>query len=424
MSGKTIAMAAVLAVALMLSSLSAQGQNGANAAPFSPLSDKVEESGWLHVYINTEGAIEQFVARLSAYLASPNAHPAVRNLVDVDQLETAATAMGLNEIKQVAFSARTADGWSYMRRYVRFTSANARLRRLFGGAPHIQETIRYAPQDTLLYLSADCDLNAIYALALDTLKALNAPEPVAALEALHGGLYEQTGYSFSSLADGLGPEMALMADRDPEKELTDGIPLPRFALVAAVRNENPYRMALGYLERSNTPHDVSEAGRVRRVLVRLPPSDGYPLAPAIGFDGRFLVIASQPDYLDKILATGESFTNLASANEYLILRQGLPAQGNAQMFISPRIGEAYLAPLAAKAPMFNLPTSFKGAMSMRVNDPDGSLLIQRTPEDSGLSFWSLMTTIWMLHSTPTFALGDMEIEGFPMDMPIHAPEAM
>jgi len=397
----------------------ARAENVAANPRFAEVAQKLDAGGETYVYMNAKDGMRNIVRTLRTSLAPEGADPSV--IRGFDLADKMLESLGLYSIEDVGASAvRQPNGLYHCKSYTRIPQGRKGLLKSLGGAPHACEALKYAPEDTVLFGSGDVDLAAL-------LEAIQTGLQDSQFQEAQGMLLMGLGQVDTALTgiagksqtlkgalDSLGGEITFIAGLDPLKRVqipaSPAGPLsfayPKAVLMMRTKDATLYELAVKALSMNDPSTTETVEGGVRKfsIPVPIPPDFPYELKPVIAQDGQYLLLATQPDYLNLILATSRGGKNLAGAAEYKELTANLPQQGNGFSFVSKRLTQEIAAALQtfSKAQAENQPNQRNallvknimdrlqkapalGAASVRVNEAGGLLVVKNSPGNDAMA---------------------------------------
>lgn len=304
--------------------------------------------------------------------------------------------LGLYGVEDLGYSViRTQDGF----RTSVFLRAPPPKRGLFvalGGPPHACASMGYAPADADLFIEFDLDVRASLDLARGFVMAVGGQRALGDFQEKLGELGMAIGAPVDRLAPTIAREFAIVVTLPKETPPSPdspaaGVNPPIFgALLVEVKGPQMFDALSMRLKATGAPVKEDTEGGVRRIAVTTPAPDGMPLQPAIADDGRFVVIASHPLYLDALLATNAGVAGLRSTNEFKDRMDGLPQLSNGVLFMTDHCAEK--ASEAARDRSASMDTSLRvalqalsfgetprGIASVRRNEPMGLWVVTNGP---------------------------------------------
>ncbi|MBM3838660.1 MAG: hypothetical protein FJ398_11995 [Verrucomicrobia bacterium] len=221
---------------------------------------------------------------------------------------------------------------------------------LFGQAPHALTGLDLLPGTTALAAFSDFDFTQLWSIVTNEIAQAGFAEAQAWVQNMPAQFLEATKIDFNQLLGSLGGEYGLVVTLDESRQIPIPmgpqplqVPEPGLMLVVKVKNdtlfdrveqllaENP--QVAGQLVKTD-----KDGLRMRTMPVPLP----LPIAlrPSIARVDDYLIVATTDALIEEAVAVKRGQKNgWKHSDEFKKFSEGLPAQGNLFVFLSPRFGQ-------------------------------------------------------------------------------------
>lgn len=389
---------------------------------FYAIQQVLDAGGSFYLYADTKDALRQYVANLQTVLGNPDMPPQVAmGAVIANQV---IDRLGLYGIQDVGVS--TVPDGDLNRTKIFVSSSEGRAKgflSLMGGDPHPIKMLDRVPADTELLFTADLDAQAAWALVRQVVQDVAGAAGQAQMDQALAMVNAQTGLDVATIIPSLGGEVAIVGTQNPAEKLTlppmgNSAPIsldsPRIALMVRVTKDDLYQgLKQAFAKQGATVGAEATEGKLRYIAITAKPNPVWPVTPVLATDGEYVYFATHLDYM-KTLAAGAG-PGLRTSEEFKQLSTGLPAEANGCTFVSMRLQKAMQDAMQAAAgaagagnPVVGLPGGPNGAprrgamdkeaafplammnqmiagqgapsgsLSLRINRPDGVLIVNRS----------------------------------------------
>jgi len=315
---------------------------------FDDVTAKLDKGGNFYMYASTENiikGIDEFAMKLRGMLEkhSAKSKDLKEGLIIFDFIYSLYKKIGITEISGIGISSIT------MEEKLNHTKVMAHhypennkglIWQLSSVQPHELKCLKFLPAETAVAMFGDNHLNALWAWVKKEAPSFGVPGIEKGIQKVESKLMEK-GIDLNKILASFNGTSGLLITLDEKnmktvpmsKEMTLEIPEPGLVLVFSVKDDYLYNFIKGKLPFGKVIED--EHGK-RFQVMKLPlPINVQPTMAYI--DGR-LIIASNNQLIDKMLAAKAGNTGLMATDEYKRLAQLMPAKGNSFEYTSPRFG--------------------------------------------------------------------------------------
>ena len=371
---------------------------------FYTVQEKLDQGGSFYFYADVKDLLRPFLKQLEANLTStPNTPPQVHEaflIADhvLDRLGVYGIQdIGLSTLPEPNLMAGTPLNRNKM--FIGSDSPRAGLLALLGGEPHGFDMLKFAPAETMSFATADFDTSAALNLVRRIAQDIGGPRMLQQLNGAFLAFSAAAGANLETLLASFSGEVTFVATLDktaplsfPSARGSLSIDRPRAALILRVNNSLLYDTIKAQTGTHGlaSQEDLAPAG-MRRLNFRMPASS--PFSPVLAQDEHFFYMATDADWLDKVLQAKAAGGGLDKSDAFKLMATGLPTQGNALYFMSSQLGPALKRNL--ESVMRSLPGEAQQAAflemvaeglgrsgpsyGVRVNEPKGVMGVSRSP---------------------------------------------
>jgi hypothetical protein len=365
---------------------------------FYLVQDKLDPGGSFYLYVDLKDMFRNLAETADTLLtqareAMPPDEQAVmehaRNVVRV-VFETSS----LFQVEDVGMSVIPDGDLNRCRVYVRMPEEASGLRTVLGGEPSTRQLLHFAPENTILYYDTDFSFARLFGVVREAYREAAPPEVAGEFDRGLEGAEAASGFPIRDVLNALDGQIGVMITADDSAPVLlpnpQGQPLqiPKPAILLALESKD----SILYDAAKQT---LANAGVGSVAPVELPGGvEGSSLASPLAFFGitptfaqaeGFFVMSTDPSLLAPALERLQAGKGgLAAAPEFADAMKDLPRTNNGTSFVSARVGEIYLNMIkqsgdpVGQALVSSMETEPQPFAGVRVNEPDGIMLILRT----------------------------------------------
>ena len=419
---KLLLLAMALALPLLLAGCEkskgsmASGLAIAQAPPASPTAHgpndrfykvqaKLDQGGTFYLYSDLQGVVREVMDAIKPMISNPGMPPEALQIYAV--ADKVMDRLGVFGVHDLGISMMPDGDLTRTKCYISTPEGRRKgILTILGGDPHPMAILDRAPANTLFMAAGDFDTVATWGLIRQIATDIAGAQGPAVIDQglMHAKLL--TGLDLEAINASLGGEFALLLDQDPATQMTIPIPnspvslqAPRLVLMIKVKDATLYEglKNLVTLRAGGKPEVVE--GKLKCVALSMPPNLIWPVDPALATDGEFVYISTHQAFIRQV--ANPSGALLRDSEEFKRLSAGLPTQVNGMAFANARLsaqvastlgkifaalpegGTGGLDTMQRKMFMSNLNEMKSGAFSVRINETDGVLSIDRS-KSSGM----------------------------------------
>ncbi len=318
------------------SSVAAASQPATGRGPnprFYEIGERLDEGGSFYLYADLKDMLNGFIDQMGVMMGSdPNAaqfFPPLRQLV---------SGLGLTGIHDIGMSTMPEENGLYRSKmFIHMPEGIRGLPALLGTSPGPVPLIQFAPADALLFSSTEFHFGEVLGMLRQVVGEVGGPQ---ALQSVEQGLMManmQLGVNIEQMLQSIDDRVGLILDQDESAPTADeNVPPLRVALVFAVRDAALFETLSHHIKLREMAAGPEERQGEWRLLPLVAPEMPLPLAPVLALGEGHLVLTSNRGLLEQMLTTREG-ENLTTNADFRRLGEGLPSEGNALTYVSPRL---------------------------------------------------------------------------------------
>lgn len=372
---------------------------------FYTVMDKLDQGGSFYLYSDLKGALRNGMDHIKPVLSNPGMPPeALQVYAIADQV---VNRLGLYGIYDLGISVVPDGNLNRAKCYISAPEGRQHgLLAILGGEPHPFASLDRASSSTLVVIDADNDTAAAWQLIRQIIQDVAGLAGQTQVDKMLAQCKSSTGLDLEAINASLAGNCCILIDQDPAAQMMlplPGAPItlnsPRLAVMVKVKDSQLYDALKGQILQHAGPQARPEAsaGKLKYIELNIPPNPIWPVSPALATDGDYVYISTHMAYVKQLANPAGAL--LRDSAEFKSIATGLPAAGNGLAYVSPRLGDslvkifasiiaAQTAPGQAANPamdkiMAQVRESAAGAMTVRVNQPDGVMSISRSKAGAG-----------------------------------------
>ena len=221
---------------------------------------------------------------------------------------------------------------------------NGLMWKLLDAKPRSLDEMKLLPAETVLASFSDFKLDTLWQWIQQQAKVTGIPEVQNGVATLEPTLM-QAGISLPQLLKSLSGKMGMMVTLDatqpktlPVPGATLTIPEPALAILIGVKDSYLFDLLAKKMPFAERPNQDER-------MMQIPTPTQLPInvKPTIMEKDGWLIIASNKELIDKMLAAKAKKNGLTSSDEFKKMAAGMPSQGNSVRYLSPRLSQAIFA---------------------------------------------------------------------------------
>lgn len=256
---------------------------------------------------------------------------------------------GLEEISGVGLSAAPLENGLFRNRSIlyHFPGKNTGfLWSILGKVKQPLKGLDYLPSTTAMAAFFDLDVATLWPYLQQVIDRAGIPGNNPWLVDFSGQFQASTGLKWTEFLDSLGGEFGLLLNVNEatririalEKSVVE-MPETGVGFFVKTRNDLIFKR-IDQLVRENNTVIKQETNGCRLLTLKMPLPLLIPIQPTVAKFGPYLVIASSPGLVERVVAVKNGQApGLKTTEDYFKLARGLPAEGNSFYFTSPRLGQ-------------------------------------------------------------------------------------
>lgn len=397
-----------LAFALLTLSLGAAAADSSTAAGKGPnprfydVQKKLDPGGSFYLYVDMKYVFEEMAAGLKGILdqaaAQSGETDAAETAMVKNAIDTVFEYSSLKSLEDLGISVIPDGDLNRVRVFIRMPGEAKGLRTVLDGKPGSRRFLNVAPETTVLFLDSDLRIGALYNVIQSVVREAAPEDQKESVERALIMAEGATQMPWRKILQGLNGEMGIALSLDESTQIAvpgvDGektVQIPKPALLFALQTDDStffdsVRKLLTNAGMNPTTLTLSRGGE--GFIIPVPPMP-FPLEPTIAYQKPFFYFSTDSKVLvDGIERLGKGKGGLADNKEFVATLKDLPRENNGLGFVSRRLYGAMGAYFAESTPeakpmVETLLGKKKGSVCVRVNDPDGIVLVSRTESAGG-----------------------------------------
>ncbi len=319
---------------------------------FAEVTSKLDGGGELYLYVSTGrivNYVEDFAAKLRKIVAAnvDESRPEMMNGLKIfDFVYAMIKDSGLMEISGLGMSSVAIDETLNRSKFVLHHykgEGKGLIWQMMEEKPHDLEGLKLLPADTVLASFSDFRIKALWQWFKGEVEKSDLPELKQAVPSIEPMLLKQ-GLDLNKLLDSLAGRVGFILSLDsktkktiPAGSITMEIPDPAVAIVFTVKDSYLFDLL-----KSKMPFaQFSEEGGMKKIQIPVPPMP-ITVAPTIVQKDGLLIIASNNQIVEAMMAAADKGDGLTATDEFKKLSEGVPGQGNQFRFLSARLFQLIL----------------------------------------------------------------------------------
>jgi general secretion pathway protein G len=319
---------------------------------FAEVTSKLDGGGELYLYVSTGrivNYVEDFAAKLRKIVAAnvDESRPEMMNGLKIfDFVYAMIKDSGLMEISGLGMSSVAIDETLNRSKFVLHHykgEGKGLIWQMMEEKPHDLEGLKLLPADTVLASFSDFRIKALWQWFKGEVEKSDLPGLKQAVPSIEPMLLKQ-GLDLNKLLDSLAGRVGFILSLDsktkktiPAGSITMEIPDPAVAIVFTVKDSYLFDLL-----KSKMPFaQFSEEGGMKKIQIPVPPMP-ITVAPTIVQKDGLLIIASNNQIVEAMMAAADKGDGLTATDEFKKLSEGVPGQGNQFRFLSARFFQLIL----------------------------------------------------------------------------------
>jgi hypothetical protein len=308
---------------------------------FQAVTSHLDPGGDLYLYVNPEDLLKGLSGQINQWrnlaTAVPNSNPADRlNIVRFfDVLTSVMKNSGVEDVGGFGMSSIAREKGLYRSTYMLYHAKgkdSGYLWSVFGKKPHPLEGIDLLPSDTVFASFSDIDLPLVWSILDKEIGHSGIPSAQQTFQTVPLQFNAMTGVGLDTFLRSLDGTYGVVLSSDEAKQFPDFAVM----LVLKVKDETVFNVFDRTL--------MSSPGVIRTdrngLKIRSLPKQGsqpFSMRPSIAQSGKYFFLSSSDRLIEQALAAKAGTTSgLRSRDEFKMLSQGIPEQGNSFLFTSHR----------------------------------------------------------------------------------------
>jgi hypothetical protein len=311
---------------------------------FQAVTSHLDPGGDLYLFINPEDWLKGLSGQINQWrnlaTAVPNSNPTDRlNAVRFfDLLTSVVKNSGVEDVGGFGMSSIAREKGLYRSNYILYHAKgkdSGYLWSVFGKKPHPLDGIDLLPADTVFASFSDIDLPLVWSILEKEIGQSGIPSAQETLQTVPSQFNAMTGVGFDTFLRSLDGTFGVVLSTDEAKQFPDFSVM----LVLKVKDENVFNV----FDRTM----MSSPGVIRTdrngFKMRSVPQQGsqpFSMRPSIAQSGGYFFLSSSDSLIERAIAVKTGTTpGLRSRDEFKMLSQGIPEQGNSFLFTSHKATE-------------------------------------------------------------------------------------
>ncbi len=315
---------------------------------FWQVTSRLDQGGEAFAYVHAEEISKAVQSILDSLMRNVAALPAERRpqaMQGLDMLDLMFKGYGLDEVSGLGFSSiAVKPGLHRVRVVVHHRPGRDKglLWNIYGPSPRPLDEMALLPADTALAFVFDYDLFKMIEWASQlgpkiAGKGAQGPSTEQAMAMMKAGL-QAAGIDYDRLLKSYGGRLGFVLTLDPEKRVILpakdkplSIPEPEIAMLMRVNDTYLFDTLKGKLP-PQAQAKFSEVGGVKKIAFPSLPAP-FPVEPVIVQKGEWLLVASRPSLVEKII--DKRPPRLAENDAFKEISYKIPRRGNGFTYASP-----------------------------------------------------------------------------------------
>ena len=326
-------------------STGATGPQGDNQR-FFEVQKKLDEGGDFYLYWSVKDALRNTVGEIQDLFAGGQGMPPEAQMASA-AVDMALGTLGLYDIEDIGISVLRDEGMAISKTFIRTAGDKKGVFKLLGGEAHPFDSLKYAPQDAVLFTSVDLDAAQGLALVREFIGKVGGIPQLAEFNQQLAMAGDQAGLDIEGFIQSLGGEFLFVSSFHPTQRIAPpdpelgglSFPSPQVALGIRVKNSLLYDQLTSLLVAQGAPLQDVSVGDLKKMTLAMPPNNIYPVDPVLAFDGEFVFLTTHSGYLDKMMAAKAGGANLSGHADFKKMMETIPASGNGISYFSPQAAE-------------------------------------------------------------------------------------
>jgi type II secretory pathway pseudopilin PulG len=319
---------------------------------FTEVTSKLDGGGELYLYVSTERVVnyvEDFAAKLRKIVAAnvDESRPETMSGLKIfDFVYGMIKDSGLMEISGLGMSSVAVDETLNRSKFVLHHykgEGKGLIWQMMEETPHELEGLKLLPADTVLASFSDFRIQALWQWFKGEVDKSDLPPLKKAVPSIEPMLLKQ-GLDLNKLLDSMAGRVGFILSLDsknmktiPAGNITIEIPDPAIAIVFIVKDAYIFDLL-----QSKMPFaPPSEEGGMKKIQIPVPPMP-ITVAPTIVQKDDLLIIASNNQIVEAMMAAADKGDGLTATDEFKKLSKGIPSKGNHFRFLSARFFQLIL----------------------------------------------------------------------------------
>jgi len=311
---------------------------------FQAVTSHLDPGGDLYLYVNPEDWLKGLSGQINQWrnlaTAIPDSNPTDRlNVVRFfDLLTSVVKNSGVEDVGGFGMSSIAREKGLYRSTYMLYHAKgkdSGYLWSVFGKKPHPLDGIDLLPANTVFASFSDIDLPQVWSILDKEIGQSGIPSAQETLQAVPLKFNAMTGVRFDTFLRSLDGTYGVVLTADEAK------PFPDLAimLVLKVKDETVFNLFDRTMMSSPWVIRTDRSGRLK--MRSLPQQGSQPFSlRSIAQSGGYFFLSSSDRLIEQAIAAKAGTTpGLRSRDEFKVLSQGIPEQGNSFLFTSHKATE-------------------------------------------------------------------------------------
>jgi hypothetical protein len=311
---------------------------------FQAVTSHLDPGGDLYLYVNPEDWLKGLSGQINQWrnlaTAVPGSNPTDRlNVVRFfDLLTSVVKNSGVEDVGGFGMSSIVREKGLYRSTYMLYHAKgkdSGYLWSVFGKKPHPLDGIDLLPASTVFASFSDIDLPLVWSILDKEIGQSGIPSAKETLQTVPLQFNAMTGVGFDTFLRSLDGTYGVVLSTDEAKQFPDF----SIMLVLKVKDETVFNVFDKTIMSSPGVVRTDRSGLKMRTL----PQQGSPpfsMRPSIAQGGGYFFLSSSDRLIEQAIAAKTGTTpSLRSRDEFKMLSQGIPEQGNSFLFTSHKATE-------------------------------------------------------------------------------------